>query len=115
MRRVRRRQRVWRRCGGRAGRSLGLPRGWAERFRKAQRRANVKIRAANRNAPAASRAAIDNFFRSSAFARSEYGEVNRQRARFGPNTRTPLTDESISGAIGSDSWACEELNLGPNA
>ena len=41
--------------------------------------------------------------------------ANRQQTRFGQDAETPLKDVSSSGAISSDSWACEELNLGPHA
>ena len=41
--------------------------------------------------------------------------ANRQQTQFGQDAETPLKDVSSSGAISSDSWACEELNLGPHA
>ena len=41
--------------------------------------------------------------------------ANRQQTQFGQDAETPLKDVSSSGAMSSDSWACEELNLGPHA
>jgi hypothetical protein len=41
--------------------------------------------------------------------------ANRQQTQFGQDAETPLKDVSSSGAISSDSWACEELNLGSHA